>query len=82
MNTFLNAEQTSGPLVFALRRHNQYLAVERGPGARVEAFDIERLATALEARREAGDTWQEHASLILLACMDGKLFDYLKGGKA
>ena len=55
---FLTPEQTGGPLVFALRRHNQYLAVERGCGTegRIKVFDIEHLATTLKAGRRAGVT--------------------------
>ena len=46
----------------------------------VREFDIEQLAQALG--QAAGETWQEHRSLILLACMDGRLFELLdvKGG--
>lgn len=72
---FLTAEQTGGPFVFALRHHRQYLAVERGPGSKIHVFDIEHLEKVLG--QGAGETWQEHASLILLACMNGKLFEWL-----
>lgn len=77
---FLTPAETGGPRIFSLRQHNRYLALEGGPGGEVRVFNIERLAEALG--RDAGGTWQEHASLILLACCDGKLFDYLKGEKA
>lgn len=41
----------------------------------VREFDIEQLAEVLGQR--AGETWQEHRALILLACCDGKLFEWL-----
>ena len=91
----LTAEQTGGPRIFSLRRHNCYLAVEvlqefnferqRGTTAiagviekltfEVREFDIDQLARALG--QPAGETRQEHASLILLACMGGRLFEWL-----
>lgn len=79
---FLTAEQTGGPRIFALRRHNFYLAIEmnwRYP--RLCDFDINQLAQALGCK--AGETWQEHASVIKLACCDGRLFEWLDkiGGK-
>ena len=67
---FLTPEQTGGPSIFSMRRGNHYLAVE------VREFDIDDLAVALG--RGAGDTWQEHASLILEACTGGKLFAWLE----
>ena len=78
---FLTAEQTGGPIVFALRRHNFYLAIWRdigGGGGVIREFNIEQLAQALG--QAAGETWQEHRSLILLACMDGRLFEWLNSG--
>lgn len=74
---FLTAKQTGGPLVFALRRSNCYLAVDHiaNWNWRVQEFDIRQLAAALE--QGAGETWQEHSALILLACEDGKLFEWL-----
>lgn len=74
---FLSPKQTGGPLIFALRQPNLYLAVERGPEGRIKVFDIRRLAATLKARREAGATWQEHVSLILLACCGKGLFEWL-----
>lgn len=44
----------------------------------VREFDIRQLAQTLG--QPAGETWQEHASLIKLACMDGKLFEHLNSG--
>jgi len=41
----------------------------------VREFDIRQLAQALD--QPAGETWQEHASLIKLACCGGKLFEWL-----
>lgn len=90
---FLTPEQTGGPLVFPLlRQHNRYLAVEPGDetvclavmkwtrgaarGGRIQVFDIEQLAQTLG--RKAGGTWQEHASLILLACCGRGLFRWLE----
>lgn len=81
---FLTAEQTGGPAVFALRRSNFYLAVDF-PNWRTQEFDIRQLAEALPSAARAqgkighlaGDTWQEHASLIKLACMGGRLFEWL-----
>ena len=81
---FLTPEQTGGPRIFALRRHNQYLAVEV-PAVpdkevlimRAREFDIEELAVALGKSRGAGSTWQEHEKLILLACRDEGLFGWL-----
>ena len=93
---FLTPKQTGGPLVFALRQHNHYLAIQVLYGfgigqtrstttdnavyARLETreFYIGQLAEALS--QNAGDTRQEHASLILLACCDGKLFEWLNSG--
>ena len=72
---FLTPEQTGGPRIFALRRHNYYLAIRKWPGYEVREFNIDQLAQVLD--RPAGATWQEHASLILLACMDGRLFEWL-----
>jgi len=81
---FLTAEQTGGPLVFSLRQHNHYLAIDPAAGGPMKTFDIEQLAEALSAQagpgQGAGDTCQEHVSLILLACMDGKLFEWLGTG--
>jgi len=73
---FLTPEQTGGPLVFSLRQHNRYLVIKgRWDASQFCAFDIEQLAEALG--QSAGDTWQEHASLILLACTGGRLFEWL-----
>ena len=85
---FLTPEQTGGPLIFALRQHNRYLtlgylALEGGLDGKIRAFDIRQLAASLAAVSQAGvgqgagETWQEHASLIKLACMDGRLFEWL-----
>jgi len=81
---FLTSEQTGGPPVFALRQHNFYLAVDF-PNWHTQAFNVRQLAKVLSAAAQAqgklghsaGDTWQEHASLIKLACMDGQLFKWL-----
>ena len=72
---FLTSEQTGGPRIFSLRRHTHYLAVDGSPNWRVQEFNIEQLAQVLG--QGTGETWQEHASLIKLACMDGKLFEWL-----
>ena len=65
---FLTTEQTGGPLIFALRRHNRYLAIKgRWDASQFCVFDIRQLAEALG--QDAGETWQEHVSLILLACL-------------
>lgn len=90
---FLTPEQTGGPAIFALRRCNYYLAMQvlcgfcageaRSTSCRstvyerleVREFDVRQLAKALG--RDAGETWQEHAALILRACCGGKLFDWL-----
>lgn len=78
---FLTPEQTGGPGIFALRHHTRYLALqwfpEKSDGVICE-FDVEHLAQALG--QDAGGTWQEHASLIKLACCDGKLFEWLDIG--
>lgn len=71
---FLTPEETGGPRVFSLRRHNRYLAVDVG-NRRVQEFDIEQLAEALDW--SAGTTWQEHEMVILVACRGGKLFEWL-----
>ena len=79
---FLTPEQTGGPAIFALRDGNRYLAVWRPltTGGVLYEFDVRQLAEVLG--RDPGETWQEHASLIELACMDGKLFEWLDiGGK-
>lgn len=81
MNTnklFLSPEQTGGPRVFR-QNHSEYLAVQ---GNRVRIFHVAHLAAALDARRQAGETTQEHASLILLACCGKGLFEWLdiRGG--
>lgn len=75
---FLTPEQTGGPGIFSLRQHNRYLVVWHyglAVPTDIRAFDIEQLAQALG--QNAGGTWQEHASLIKLACMGGKLFEWL-----
>jgi len=74
---FLTPMQTGGPGIFALRQHDRYLAVWRSlnSGGAIYEFSIEQLAEALS--RGAGETWQEHRSLILLACVGGKLFEWL-----
>lgn len=56
---FLTPEQTGGPQVYSLRRHNFYLAVDRWSNWRVQEFDIRQLAEALGL--DAGETWQGHA---------------------
>jgi len=71
---FLTSEETGGPLVFALRQSNRYLAIHDVKAILVD-FDIRELAEALG--RDAGETWQEHEGLILLACRGGKLFEWL-----
>lgn len=77
---FLTSEQTGGPAIFALRDGNRYLAVwyPLKSGGVIYEFDIRQLAEALGT--VAGETWQEHTSLILLACRDGKLFEWLDSG--
>jgi len=82
MNTsklFLGSEQTGGPLVYR-QNHSEYLAIK---GDEMRIFHIAHLAQALGNQWRAGVTPQEHASLILLACMGGKLFEWLDlgGGK-
>ena len=84
---FLTPKQTGGPLVFSLyQQPNRYLALEGGPGGGIRIFDIEYLARALgrglpaALQVGAGSTWQEHASLVLLACCDGRLFEWLNSG--
>ena len=92
---FLTPKQTGGPLVFSLYQQpnrpackaaGRYLALEGGPGGGVRVFDIEYLARALgrglpaALQAGAGDTRQEHASLILLACCGGRLFEWLNSG--
>ena len=73
---FLTPKQTGGPLIFALRQHDHYLALEKmWEDYQFHAFDINQLAKVL--RQPAGETWQEHASLIKLACLDGELFEWL-----
>ena len=73
---FLTPEQTGGPLIFSLRDSNRYLAIRgRWDAGQFCAFDVRRLAEALGC--EAGETWQEHAALILRACDRGKLFEWL-----
>ena len=72
---FLTPEQTGGPRIFSLRRHNFYLAVESSPTWRVQEFDIRQLARMLG--QTEGRTWRGHTQVILLACMDGKLFEWL-----
>ena len=67
---FLTHDQTGGPRIFSLRDGNRYLAVE------VREFSIDDLAAAMG--RPAGDTWQEHANLILAACSGGRLFEWLR----
>lgn len=78
---FLTSEQTGGPGIFALHQHTRYLAlewnVEKNDGVICE-FDIRQLAQALG--QSAGETWQEHASLIKLACVGGRLFEWLNSG--
>lgn len=72
---FLTSEQTGGPMVYSLRPHNQYLALESGPLGRIAVFDIRQLADALG--QPPGDTWQGHAQVILIACYEGRLFERL-----
>lgn len=76
---FLTPEQTGGPLIFALR-DGLYLAIgvrvcNTGYATAIHPFDVRQLAKALG--QDAGDTWQEHASLIKLACCEGRLFEWL-----
>ncbi len=76
---FLTPEQTGGPLIFSLRQSNRYLAIKgRWDASQFCAFNIEQLAQALG--QSAGETWQEHASLIKLACVGGRLFEHLNSG--
>ena len=77
---FLTPKQTGGPAVFSLRQHNRYLAIEHKVGnwldmGKVREFDIRQLAQVLG--QPAGETWQAHAQVILIACYDGKLFEWL-----
>jgi hypothetical protein len=76
---FLTPEQTGGPGIWSLRRHNFYLAVWHlvKSGGVIYEFDIRQLAEALGL--DAGETWQGHAQVILSACVDGKLFEWLDG---
>ena len=76
---FLTPEETGGPLIFSLRQSNRYLAIRgRWDASQFCAFDINQLAQALG--QDAGETWQKHASLIKLACLDGELFEHLDSG--
>ena len=77
---FLTPEQTGGPLIFALRDGNRYLAVWRPlmAGGVLYEFDVRQLGEALG--QDAGETWQRHTALILQARADGKLFDWLDTG--
>lgn len=70
---FLSSEQTGGPTVFR-QNHSEYLAVQDD---RVHTFHVAHLAAILNAQRQAGETAQEHASLILLACCGKGLFAWL-----
>jgi hypothetical protein len=70
---FLTSEQTGGPRIFR-QNHSEYLAIQ---GDHVRIFHVAHLAAALDAQRQAGVTAQEHASLILLACCKGRLFEWL-----
>lgn len=74
---FLTPEQTGGPGIWALRQHTRYLAVARGLDNRIREFDIEQLAEALGQDVGAGRTWRGHRQVILLACCDGRLFEWL-----
>ena len=77
---FLTPEQTGGPGIWALRQGTRYLAVWSPPkyvGLLID-FDIRQLAQTLG--QPAGETWQEHASLIKLACMNERLFKHLNSG--
>lgn len=76
---FLTPEQTGGPLVFSLRQHDRYLAISHRLLPSIEDFDINQLAQVLGC--EAGETWQGHASVIQLACCDGRLFEWLDKAK-
>ena len=81
---FLTSKQTGGPLIFALRRHDHYLAVglrisgDKCQAVMIHPFNIGQLAQRLG--QGAGETRQEHTALILLACMGGKLFEWLNSG--
>jgi len=76
---FLTTKETGGPLIFSLRQSNRYLAIKgRWDASQFCAFDIEQLAEALG--QATGETWQEHRSLILLACCGGRLFEWLDTG--
>ncbi|MCK5643342.1 MAG: hypothetical protein KAJ19_21210 [Gammaproteobacteria bacterium] len=76
---FLTPEQTGGPEIFALRWPNRYLAIEKPRlGGHIKVFDIKQLAQRLG--QDAGETWQEHEEVILLACTGGKLFEHLNSG--
>lgn len=70
---FLSSEQTGGPIVFR-QNHSEYLAIQDDY---VRFFHIAHLAVMLNARRQAGETAQEHASLIKLACCGERLFEWL-----
>lgn len=74
---FLTPEQTGGPGIWALRQGTRYLAVW-SPAKHERLlidFDIRQLAQALG--QPAGETWQGHTQVILIACYDGKLFEWL-----
>jgi hypothetical protein len=70
---FLSPKQTGGPTIFR-QNHSEYLAIHCG---HMRIFHIAHLAAALDARRQAGETAQEHASLIKLACCGRGLFGWL-----
>lgn len=74
---FLGPRQTGGPSI-SRQNHSEYLAIHCG---RMQVFHIAHLATALNAQRQAGEMAQEHASLIKLACMDGRLFELVGYGR-
>jgi hypothetical protein len=74
---FLTAEETGGLCIFSLREGNgRYLAIDPAAGGYMRTFNIGRLAETLG--QDAGETWQEHRSLILLACAGGKLFEWIE----
>ena len=70
---FLTPEQTGGPGIWALRQPTRYLAAwSLAKHERILIdFDIRELARALG--QPAGETWQGHAQVILLACCGGEV---------
>ena len=73
-NCYLAIDSLPGSLILILW-HLVQIVTRRRPFWRIQEFDIGQLAEALG--QGAGETWQEHVSLILLACCGGKLFEWL-----